>query len=605
MTEHQINLTDRLSALGRRWDIRNKDGYQHPGHLDGPTKLQGMIAYTRGVEPGDMPGLMDPSLSRHMPDPSVLTGMHRGADRLAKAVILNQSILIFGDYDVDGATSTAIMQRFLKAAGAETVITHVPDRETGYGFGRENCEAALDEWPDLIILLDCGTQNHDTIAEAKNFGIDVIVVDHHKPSATLPAAHALINPHREDETDPGKELRNLCTAGLAFMFAAATNRALRTEGWYKDRQPPNLGSLLDLVALGTVCDVMKLTGLNRSFVSLGLQRLNRRDNQGMKALADVAGVKDGATATALGFHLGPRINAGGRIGKARLGADLLSSDDPEYCSEVAAELNRLNHERQAIERQVLVEATEMVDPDASIIIVAGEGWHHGVIGIVAGRLKETFNRPVIVIGIDEHGVGKGSGRSITGVDLGQAVMDAVSDNILVGGGGHTMACGLTIDPSRLSEFKAYMAQKLSDDASAARNANATLLDDFVFTTDLTPGFVEEIEKMGPYGQGWPKPRFILGPARIDTLKEVGSGHAKFQIIDENGSIDAMAFRAAENGLTETLLDKRPKLFAGQVEINTWQGQTRMQFMVEDIILLEDGLFHRSKLYNETGLSAAA
>lgn len=601
MNEHHSQLNGRVSALKRRWQLRDSSGYDHPGKLDGPTRIQGEIAYTRGVGPEHIAGLLDPSLTNHMPDPSILIDMDVAANRLAYAIMNAEPILIFGDYDVDGATSTAIMQRFLKSVDVSSLITHVPDRDNGYGFGQANFNAAANEFPELIVLLDCGTQNHHTIEEARNFGIDVIVVDHHQPSATLPSALAIVNPHRSDESEEGQRLRNLCTAGLAFMLAVATNRALRNAGWFETRQAPNLSHLLDLVALGTVCDVMKLTGLNRSFVSLGLKRLDRRDNEGMKALAHVAGVKEGATATALGFHLGPRINAGGRIGKARLGADLLASDDPVFCAETASELNRLNHERRDIENQVLQEALEQVDPADSVIIVAKKGWHHGVIGIVAGRLKETYNRPVIVIGIDEDDVGKGSGRSIVGVDLGRAIMDAVIDEKLVGGGGHVMACGLTIDPSKLDEFRTYMRDKIGAAASEARDANATLLDRFVFTTDLTPGFVEELEQMGPYGQGWPKPRFILGPARIDALKELNGGHAKFQIIDENGSIDGMAFRAEDNGLMEALLSDQPMLFAGQVEINTWRGQTRMQFMVEDIIILEPGTAHRSRFNQEADL----
>lgn len=586
VTGNQSFIHGRVSALGRRWEIRDTEDYSHVDTVDGPSRIQGQIAFARGCGPQDMPGLLNPALSVHMPDPFVLTDMEKAAKRLANAVLNNETILIFGDYDVDGATSTAIVQKYLKMAKARAVITHVPDRDNGYGFGDANCEEAIAAFPDLIILLDCGTQNHETIARARATGADVIVVDHHQPSDTLPEANALINPHRHDETDAGVELRNLCTAGLAFMLVTATNRELRAAGRFDRSNEPVLASLLDLVALGTVCDVMKLTGLNRSFVSLGLKRLDRRDNKGLQALARVAGVKEGATATALGFHLGPRINAGGRIGKARLGADLLASDDETFCIEIASQLNDLNLERRAIENAVLQEATELVNPDDRIIIVAKEGWHHGVIGIVAGRLKETFNRPVIVIGIDENGVGKGSGRSIVGVDLGKAVMDAVKAGHLVAGGGHQMACGLTIDPTALDAFRSFMNDEIGASCETARDANASRFDAFVYTSDLTPGFVNEIEQMGPYGQGWPKPRFILGPGKIENVKELRGGHVKFTLIDSNGTVDAMAFRAAETGLMDAIMSNSKVLVGGQADLNTWQGMTRLQFLVDDIMVID-------------------
>lgn len=576
-------IQENTSLLGRRWMLRDVSDYKHVHTIDGPTRIQGEIAFARGCGPEMLPGLMDPSLARHMPDPFILIDMERAAKRMAKAIVNNEIILVFGDYDVDGATSTAILSKFLKMARAKYVVTHVPDRDNGYGFGDANCDEAMNVFPGLIVLLDCGTQNHTTIARAQSIGIDLVVIDHHQPSSTLPNAHAIVNPHRHDETEEGQALRNLCTAGLAFMFITAVNRELRNQGWYENEKPPHIASVLDLVALGTVCDVMKLTGLNRSFVSIGLKHLDKRENLGLQALASVAGVKDGATATALGFHLGPRINAGGRIGKARLGADLLASEDPAFCTEIANELNRLNHERRDIENAVLQEAIEQINPNDDVIIVAKEGWHHGVIGIVAGRIKETYNRPTIVIGIDENGVGKGSGRSINGVDLGRAIMDAVIDEKLVGGGGHVMACGLTIDPARIADFREYMNQKVGDEASKARHENATLFDSIVYTSDLTPGFVEELDQLGPYGQGWPKPRFILGPCRVAGINELKGGHVKFQIIDDNGTIDAMAFRAAENGVLDLLTSGDKLLIAGQVELNTFRGFTNLQFMVDDIM----------------------
>ncbi len=585
-SEIESILDGRISALGRRWELRDTADYVHQDLLDGPTRIQGLIAHTRGCKSDELPLLMDPTLARHMPDPSVLADMDAGAKRLAIAVHRNEAILIFGDYDVDGATSTAVLQRFLKMADHQDLTTIIPDREFGYGFGAAALDEVMATMPDVVVLLDCGTQNHDTIQEARDQGADVIVIDHHQPSHTLPRANALINPHRLDESEAGQALRNLCTAGLAFMFCVAVNRELRRLGRYEGRQEPNLSSLLDLVALGTVCDVMPLTGLNRSFVTAGLKRLDRRENGGLDALARAAGVKEGATVTAFGFHLGPRINAGGRIGRARLGADLLSSDDPNFCEGVAAELNSLNQERQAIERAVQAEAVDMVNPADDIILVAGQGWHEGVIGIVAGRLKELYNRPVIVLAIRDDGVVKGSGRSIAGVDLGHAIMDARDCGLLVGGGGHMMACGLTATPQQIEPLRQFLLKKIGPDAENAREANATLADAAIWTSDITHGFFQEVEQMGPYGQGWPKPRFILGPGKASSIRFTQGGHAFFDFIDGNGVIKAKAWRAEETGIQPVLESFDEFLALGHVELDQWRGRNEVNFIIEDVIRLD-------------------
>lgn len=586
-TDVHAMIADRVSVLGRRWTLRDSSAYEHRDAVDGPTRIQGVIAHTRGCGPDALPGLMDPKLSRHLPDPSVLTGMDVACARLAAAVQNGEDILVFGDYDVDGATSTAIVQRYLRMAGHLNLHTLIPDREFGYGFGEDALEEAMKRMPDVVVLLDCGTQNNDTIASARALGTDVVVVDHHQPGHALPNANAVINPHRHDETEAGRALRNLCTAGLAFMLCVGLNRELRRLGRWKDRAEPNLPSLLDLVALGTVCDVMTLTGLNRSFVANGLRRLDQRANAGLAALAGVAGVKDGATVTAFGFHIGPRINAGGRIGKARLGADLLSSDDPQFAAEVAQQLNNLNQERQAIERAVQAEAAALVDPQDDVIVVAGHGWHEGVIGIVAGRLKEIYNRPVIVMAIRDDGVVKGSGRSIAGVDLGRAIMDAREAGILVAGGGHTMACGLTATPGRIDDLRAFLRDRIGRISSEARDSNATPADAALWTSDITHGFHDEVERMGPYGNGWPKPRFILGPGRALSVRVTGGGHAFFDFTDDNGSIKAKAWRAAEAGMLDAIESTDKIIVLGHVEIDTWNGRNAVNFIVEDLIRLAD------------------
>lgn len=582
---HDI-ISTRTSVTGRRWKMRDSSGYAHVDTVDGPTAIQGVIAHVRGCPTEEQGKLLDHKLSLHMPDPSVLNDMDAAARRLAEAVERDEDLLIFGDYDVDGATSTSIVQRYLRMAGYSNLRTAIPNREHGYGFGESALEDAMSGMPDLILLLDCGTQNGDTIAQARAHGIDVIVVDHHKPGHALPDANALVNPHREDQVEAGLELRILCTAGLAFMLVTAVNRELRRRGRWSRMAEPNLPSLLDLVALGTVCDVMPLTGLNRSFVANGLRRLDRRQNAGLAALADVAGVKEGATVTSFGFHLGPRINAGGRVGIARLGADLLSSDDPVYCAEIAETLNSCNQDRQAIEKRVQAEAMEMVDATAPVIVVWGRGWHEGVIGIVAGRLKEQFDRPVVVMAVREDGVVKGSGRSIPGVDLGTAIMKARDEGILVAGGGHLMACGLTADESRLDELKSWLVERLSDDVASARDSSATSVDAALWTSDITHGFHDEIEGMGPYGQGWPKPRFILGPVRPSAIRGTAGGHAFFDAIDDNGSIKAKAWRASESGIMEALTQSESLMLLGHVEIDTFRGANTVNFIVEDAMRLD-------------------
>lgn len=588
-------LDGRRSETGKRWAMRDTSGYQHVDTIDGPTAIQGMIAHTRGIVPEQMLGLMEPTIGRHMPDPHVLIDMDRAARRLAAAVRRSESIVIFGDYDVDGATSTSIVQRYLRMAGHNDVLTIIPDRENGYGFGEAGVEEAISSLPDLVLLLDCGTHNHQGVDKLKAIGSDVVIVDHHKPGATIPKADALVNPHRVDQEGGGLELRGLCTAGLAFMLCVATNRELREAGRWKTMPEPVLPTLLDLVALGTVCDVMPLTGLNRAFVTAGLKRLDRRANPGLDALARQAGVKAGASVTSFGFHIGPRINAGGRVGKARLGADLLSSEDVDFCEATAVRLNELNQERQGLEKKAQAEAAEMINPDDDIIVIAGRGWHEGIIGIVAGRLKEIWNRPVIVMAIRPDGIVKGSGRSISGVDLGSAIMAAHGEGILDAGGGHTMACGLSTTEDRIQALREYLIRTIGEQSNLAREAAATHADAALWTSDITAGFHDEVETMGPYGQGWSKPRFILGPGRVSMLRTVKGGHAFFEFVDDNGAIKAKAWRAEETGLLPALEADDPILVLGTVEIDGWQGRNEVNFIVEDIIRLERGPVARKAL----------
>lgn len=573
------------SVSGRRWRLRDSSAYDH-SEGRAATTLQGIIAHVRGVEPENVDRLLDMRLSTHMPDPDVVTDMKIGATALADAIQSNSQILVFGDYDADGATSTAILQRYLRMAGHVNFRTSIPNREHGYGFGEAAYEDAMSDMPDLIVLLDCGTHNHDTIGKARAMASDVVVVDHHKPGDDLPPANALINPHRLDENEEALQLRTLCTAGLAFMLIVSTNRILRERGHWAVKPEPKISELLDLVALGTVCDVMALTGLNRSFVANGLKRLDRRANVGLAALARAAGVKEGASVNSFGFHIGPRINAGGRVGTARLGADLLACDDPIAAEEMAKTLNECNAERQDIEKQVQEQALQSVNPEDPIIVVSGEGWHEGVIGIVAGRLKEQFGKPVLVIAEREDGIAKGSGRSITGVDLGAAIMEARAAGFLSAGGGHTMACGLTTTPDQVGPLRQWLIEKLSDNIEKAIDEARTSADAVVRSSDLTHGFIDEIEGMGPYGQGWPKPRFVIGPVTSSSINVSKGTHVFFNALDDNGSVQAKAWRAGDGPMLDVLTSDKKLLLLGHAEINTFRGANEVNFIVEDAMIFE-------------------
>ena len=573
------------SVNERRWRLRDSSAYNHSAGSQA-SPLQGLIAHVRGVDSEKIDQLLDMRLSTHMPDPDLVTDMKKGATTIANAIQSGSQILVFGDYDADGATSTAIVQRYLEMAGHKNYRTSIPNREHGYGFGEAAYEDAMSDMPDLIILLDCGTHNHNTIEQARAMATDVVVVDHHKPGDDIPNANALINPHRLDEAEEALQLRTLCTAGLAFMLIVSTNRILRERALWESRSEPNISELLDLVALGTVCDVMALTGLNRSFVANGLRRLDRRANVGLAALARAAGVKEGASVNAFGFHIGPRINAGGRVGTARLGADLLACDDPVAAEEMAATLNRCNAERQDIEKEVQQKALESVNPNDPVIVVSGEGWHEGVIGIVAGRLKEQFGKPVIVIAEREDGVAKGSGRSITGVDLGAAIMKARAEGFLSAGGGHTMACGLTTTPDQVGPLRDWLISTLADDVASAIDEAHTSADAVVRSSDLTHGFINEIEGMGPYGQGWPKPRFVIGPITTSSVNVVKETHVFFNALDENGSVQAKAWRAGDGPMLDLLTSDRKLLLLGHAEINTFRGANEVNFIVEDLMIFE-------------------
>ncbi|WP_294239574.1 single-stranded-DNA-specific exonuclease RecJ [uncultured Sphingomonas sp.] len=570
------------SILGQpwRWRALAADARDGLGHDD----LVAQLLLARGCPPDAVEAHRAPSIRGFMPDPSIFRDMDRAAHRLADAVIAREAVAIFGDYDVDGATSAALMVRLLRDLGLAP-RPYIPDRMTeGYG----PTEAALlrlqAEGANLIVTVDCGAQAFEPLAAAQAAGIEILVVDHHKCATELPRAHAVVNPNRLDETE-GAAHGHLAAVGVCFLLGAALIRTLRARDYFTDRAEPRLLDLLDLVALGTVADVAPLKGLNRAFVAQGLKVMAQRRNVGLTALTEAARLTRAPTCSDLGFALGPRINAGGRVGRADLGVRLLTTDDPAEARAIAEELNHFNDERRAIEAGVQATAETSVDRSRQVAVVSGEGWHPGVIGIVAGRLKEKLDRPAIVIALDEHGLGKGSGRSIAGVDLGAAILAAKEHGLLIAGGGHAMAAGLTVEAHRIAEFADFLEERLAEEVIRASAGRALLVDAVLAPGGVNPALVGAMDAGGPYGMGWPAPRIAAGPFRIIRADLVGANHVRAIVAGADGrSLKAMAFRQADTALGQALLgagSTRRLWLAGRAKVDDWSGRDVAELHVED------------------------
>jgi single-stranded-DNA-specific exonuclease len=576
------------SATGRSWQWRAAPLPLGTAERLGVDDLAAQLLLSRGCAPADIGRTLKPRLADWLPDPSLFTGMDALAGRLADAVERGEKIVLFADYDVDGATSAAFLLRHLRALGAD-VSPYIPDRILeGYGPSAAALLALRTEGASLVLLLDCGTQAFGPLEAARTAGLDLLVIDHHKASTALPPAIAIVNPNRLDETPEAARHGTLCTAGLAFLAGVALNRELRCRGHFADRAEPALSEWLDIVALGTVADVVPLTGLNRAFVALGLRRMAQRQSLGLSALADVAKLDRAPRADDLGFHLGPRINAGGRVGRADLGVRLLSSDCPDECGQLAAELDRLNHERRSIEAEVTAAALAAATGDGAVAVVAGAGWHPGVVGIVAARLKERLGRPALVLAVGEDGTAKGSGRSIPGVDLGAAVLAAKDHGLILEGGGHAMACGVTVAPGGLDSFAAWLNTHLAAAVAAAGGERTLAIDLSVAPRGITPALADALDACGPYGQGWPGPRVAVGPVRLVTAGRVGreapGHHVRFVASGaDGGRVEGIAFRCADTPLGALLLggNGTELVLAGRVEASEWQGRRRAQLQLDD------------------------
>lgn len=591
------------SLTGRRWASRLVDERialaiaQRHGLPDSVCRLLA----AREVDLEGVSDFLEPTLRRFLPDPSHLKDMDAAVERLVRAVRSNERIVVFGDYDVDGATSAALLLRFFRSVGGN-IDVYIPDRRReGYG---PNAPALLKLKADgaaVVVTVDCGVTAFEPLAEARRAGLDLIVIDHHMAEPALPDAVAVVDPNRLDDTSPHKQL---AAVGVTFLLAVGVNRALRTAGWYGapgapdgGRSEPDLRQWLDLVALGTVCDVVPLTGVNRALVRQGLAVMARRGNAGLAALADMARLKEAPGAYHLGFMLGPRVNAGGRVGEAALGARLLSSDDPHEVAALALRLDEFNAERRAIEREVLEQAIARIEglygPDRkglpAVLVVESEGWHVGVIGIVASRLVERYGRPAFVIGLSdgEEGagqIGKGSGRSVRGVDLGAAVIAARQSGLLLNGGGHAMAAGVTVARSSLPAFAEFLDQRIAPQLGAAPAVRELGIDAALAPGAATTELVGMIERAGPFGAGNALPRFAFTGVRVNHAQPVGDGHVRCSLVGAGrGRVEAIAFRASQTALGPALLDTtRPILHvAGALRVDRFGGRESVRLQIDD------------------------
>ncbi len=576
------------SLSGRVWRERPADpavARSHALRLGLSEPLARALA-ARGVDEAAADDYLTPTLKALFPDPSAFTDMDRAAEILVDALQRDRPMVVFADYDVDGASSAAQLVRWFRAMGKALPI-YVPDRLTeGYGPSPTAFRHIREQGADLVVTVDCGAAAYDAVNAAAEIGLEVVVIDHHLMREDPPRAAAVVNPNR-----PGCRSGQgvLAAAGVTFVLLAALNREARRRGLFEARAEPDLRQWLDLAALGAICDVTQLVGFNRALTAQGLKVMSAWRNPGLKALLDVAQSSGPASAFHAGFILGPRINAGGRSGRADLGARLLSTDDAQEAAEIAGQLDALNAERKEVEREVVEAAAAMIergsnlDPDLPALVVAGEGWHPGVIGIVAGRLRERYRKPVIVIGVDSAaGVAKGSGRSQPGVNLGRAVQAAYEAGHLLAGGGHAMAAGLTMRPEAIPAFRAFIEERLAEESAAAAELDAVEIDALVTPAGANRGLYEDFQRLTPFGPGNPEPVFALADVRVEQASALRGGHIRCQLTSAGGRIRAVAWRAGETELGRALLAAPGALHvAGKLKADDWQGRNGVQFEIED------------------------
>ncbi|MFO1068021.1 MAG: single-stranded-DNA-specific exonuclease RecJ [Geminicoccaceae bacterium] len=574
------------SALGRAWRLRRCDERLALALSQrlGLDEITGRVLAGRGVGLDEAPGFLEPRLRAFLPDPSHLLDLDRAAARLADAVEAGEKVGLLGDYDVDGASSTALLARFLRCLGSE-VATDIPDRLTeGYGPSEASLGRLAAQGCRTVVTLDTGTTAHAPLAAAARAGQEVIVVDHHLSETELPTALAVVNPNRIDQASP---LKHLAAVGVTFVLVVAIAREMRRRGFFAARPEPDVLQWLDLVALGTVCDVVPLTGLNRAFVHQGMKVMARGGNAGLGALAQQARLGAMQDAWQLGFALGPRINAGGRIGRSDLGARLLATDDPSEAAGLAQRLDELNQRRQAMEREQMAIAVEAVAASVAagepVVVAADPRFHPGVVGILASRLVERMHRPAFVVAIGEDGIGRGSARSVPGFDLGSAVLAARDAGILVKGGGHPMAAGVTLDAGRIGELQAFVGARFVPSAAAGTPGPAPFeLDGALAVGGVTPALALQLERLAPFGPGNAEPLFALQDARVVDVRPVGDGHLGCTLAGPaGGRVRAIAFRCRGNAVGEMLMGQQTLRLAGRVKVDRWQGREGAQFQIDD------------------------
>ncbi|MBX3531619.1 MAG: single-stranded-DNA-specific exonuclease RecJ [Rhizobiaceae bacterium] len=585
----RLFLDVRKSATGLSWEHRLSARQENIAlaiaQTTGIPEITARVLAGRDVLPENAERFLDPTIRELLPDPARLTDMDAAAARLADAVMRREKVAIFGDYDVDGAASSAMLKRFLAHYGVEAEI-YIPDRIfEGYGPNPDAMRELARRGATLIVTVDCGTNSGPAIAAANEAGAQVVVLDHHQVGGELPPALATVNPNREDDLSAQG---HLCAAGVVFLALVRTAGVLRERGFAA--KAPDLLGYLDLAALATVCDVVPLVGVNRAFVAKGLIAMRRRENVGIAALAELCRIGEPIGTFHLSFLIGPRINAGGRIGDAALGARLLSTDDPGEARSIAEQLHRLNDERQALEAEMLAAAraeadAELVAGDGpAVLVTASEGWHPGIVGLIAARLKEHARRPSFAIAFGANGIGTGSGRSIPGFDLGRMVRDAYAEGLLVKGGGHAMAAGISVKRENLGALRAFFEARASEAVASLRDAEALHIDAAVSAEGATLELCETLEKAGPYGAGHPAPVFALPRHRIADAREVGNGHVRLDLQSLGGArLPAIAFRAAQSDLGSFLFSRRgfSVHLAGTLSVNHWNGRQSVQMRVTD------------------------
>ncbi|MDX1974784.1 MAG: single-stranded-DNA-specific exonuclease RecJ [Rickettsiales bacterium] len=576
------------SLTGKRWQIRAADERQVLSYMQkyGLPELVCRLLSARGIAYEAVEGFLNPNLKTQLPDPSHLLDMDKAAARVVAAIANQEKIAIFGDYDVDGATSSALLLRFLRQVGAKSPIVYIPDRMSeGYGPNTPAMLKLKEQGVSLVITVDCGTMAFEPLQAAYDVGLDVIVVDHHMGEARKPAAYAIVNPNRLDETS---EHRQMAAVGVSFLLAVAVNRLLREQG----KKTADLLAFLDLVALGTICDVVPLTGVNRAFVAQGLKLMAARQNLGMTTALDLAKVEDKPGVYHVGFVLGPRINAGGRVGRSDLGVRLLTTEDDAEALQLAKELEQHNNERKAIEQLVQEQAVALAEVAASedhpLLLVSSTGWHPGVIGIVASRLKDRFHKPTAVVAI-ENGIGKASARSVSGFDMGAAVIAACEAGLLLAGGGHAMAAGFTVEAEKLPALHAFLDERARPSSLAVSDNVRRLVIDAELSLDgLTAELVELVEQLGPFGQSNPSLRFMIRQVHCFKPSIVGQDHVRVMLGDRLGKqrLSAIAFRAADSplGLELVRLQNQPVDLAVQISAREWMGKKMVNVQIEDIAL---------------------